>query len=260
MRSSVERHPLARVLEGRPDDVLHARVLRRLRHGRGLGQLLLGREVVPEEGDAEGAVGAVEGALEARPRRRRSPPRPRPRASRAPSPSRSSTSRVIARAAKSPPGSARIARTRPPPCAPSPPTTAIVFLATVTPPPSRTTVLSLGALRPGPPLSLFDLRLPIVTDGRDLGNHGASPAGRRRVSIPDARSPPLERGRVGRSRHGGPRGRRSRPPRAGNASAQSHGGRPIRRPVPQRVPDGRGRSPSRRAREVRPAVLPLGRP
>ncbi len=40
-----------------------------------------------------------------------------------------STSRVIARAAKPPAGSARIARTSPPPCAPVAPTTAMIFLS-----------------------------------------------------------------------------------------------------------------------------------
>src|SRR6266540_4338570 len=56
----VERHPLARVFEGRPDHVLEPGGLRRSRHVAGLGQLPLGREVLPEIRDTEGAVGSRE--------------------------------------------------------------------------------------------------------------------------------------------------------------------------------------------------------
>ena len=60
-----EGHPLARVFEGGPDDVLQAGVLRRLGHGGGVGQFLLRRKMGPEEGDAEGPVGPFESALQA---------------------------------------------------------------------------------------------------------------------------------------------------------------------------------------------------
>ncbi len=60
-----ERHPLARVFERGPDHVLDAGVLRGLGHGGGFGQLLLGREVRPEERDAVRSIGALEGPLQA---------------------------------------------------------------------------------------------------------------------------------------------------------------------------------------------------
>ena len=81
-----ERHPLARVLERGPDHVLHAGLLRRLRHGcAASAELLLGREVLPEVGDAERAVGAFERPLRLSDRRGRRR-RPRRRASPAPWP------------------------------------------------------------------------------------------------------------------------------------------------------------------------------
>ena len=121
--------PHARVLERRPDHVLDAGGLRGLGHGARLGQLLLRREVVPEERDAEGAVRALESAPQARRVVDVGGDDLGAQPARAPWPCRSSTSRVSARAANPPFGSARIARTSPPPCAPVAPTTAIVFLA-----------------------------------------------------------------------------------------------------------------------------------
>src|SRR6266545_301751 len=59
----VERHPLARVLEGRPDHVLELGGLRRSRQVAGLRQLPLGREMLPEIRDTEGAVGSRERPL-----------------------------------------------------------------------------------------------------------------------------------------------------------------------------------------------------
>ena len=55
----------ARVLERRPDHVLHAGLRRRVGHRAGLRQFLLGREVLPEVGHAESAVGAVHRPLHA---------------------------------------------------------------------------------------------------------------------------------------------------------------------------------------------------
>jgi hypothetical protein len=55
----------ARVLERRPDDVTHAAALGGRGHVLGLCELALGREVLPEVGDAEGAVRTVHRALDA---------------------------------------------------------------------------------------------------------------------------------------------------------------------------------------------------
>ena len=124
-----ERHPLARVLERGPDDVRHAARLGGGGHRPRLRHLPLRREVLPEVRDAVRAV--------ARPR---TPARTDSASSRsqattsAPRPASScafseSGLRVSARAAKPPLGSARIARTSPPPCAPVAPTTAMIFLS-----------------------------------------------------------------------------------------------------------------------------------
>src|SRR5437867_10509286 len=52
----LERHPLARVFEGRPNHVLELGGLRRSRHVASLGKLPLGRQVLPEIRDPEVAV------------------------------------------------------------------------------------------------------------------------------------------------------------------------------------------------------------
>jgi hypothetical protein len=60
-----ERHPLTRVFQAGPDDVLVAGVLGGVGHGGCLGQLLLGREVRPVECNAERPIGALKRLLEA---------------------------------------------------------------------------------------------------------------------------------------------------------------------------------------------------
>ena len=60
-----ERNPPTGVFEGRPDNMLQAGVFRRLGHGGGIGQFLLGRKMGPEEGDAIGPVSSLERALQA---------------------------------------------------------------------------------------------------------------------------------------------------------------------------------------------------
>ncbi len=64
MRLSERGTSSARVFERGPDDVLKIGGLGGCGHGMGLGEFFLGGEVVPEEGDAEGAVAAGKGALE----------------------------------------------------------------------------------------------------------------------------------------------------------------------------------------------------
>jgi hypothetical protein len=59
-----ERHPLTGVFQRRPDHVLKTGVLRRLGHGGRVGELLLRREVLPEEGDAERSPGSGERLLQ----------------------------------------------------------------------------------------------------------------------------------------------------------------------------------------------------
>ncbi len=60
-----QRHPLASVLESRPDDVLEATVLGRLGHRPGLGDLLLRRKVRPEKRQTVCPVGALKRLLQA---------------------------------------------------------------------------------------------------------------------------------------------------------------------------------------------------
>ena len=63
---AVRREERARVLEGRPDHVLHAGLRRAVGHRRRLREFLLRRKVLPEVGHAVGAVGAVHRAPHAR--------------------------------------------------------------------------------------------------------------------------------------------------------------------------------------------------
>src|SRR6266542_3155091 len=60
-----QRHPLARVLESRPDDMLEAGLPGRLGHRAGLGDLLLRREVRPEKRHTVGPVSARKRLLQA---------------------------------------------------------------------------------------------------------------------------------------------------------------------------------------------------
>jgi len=60
-----ERHPLPRIFECGPDDMLQARSLGRRSHGLHFGDFFLGRKVRPKKRDAIRAVRAVECPLQA---------------------------------------------------------------------------------------------------------------------------------------------------------------------------------------------------
>ena len=89
--------------------------------------------MLPEVGDAERAVGALEGARELARSSRSAATTSAPAAASAWAFSPSGL-RVSARTAKPPFGSARIARTSPPPCAPVAPTTAMIFFSAMVAP------------------------------------------------------------------------------------------------------------------------------
>ncbi len=81
-----ERHPLATVFQRRLDDVPYAFGFGGFGQGADLGQLLFGREILPEKDDAICPISTVYNAAEAGPRRRGRPGQLRPRSGPTPGP------------------------------------------------------------------------------------------------------------------------------------------------------------------------------